>query len=169
MLYNDAHPAIRRYRMGFNISIKMTTFFGFMKSGNIETWRNAKKGLKPEPIFKSGVTGTCRNEDKEWKSMDVSISPYISKVQSHFWLKFGMVTSIYGALMLFNFCGDWGRGLGATTKLLKVSNWRKFLGSKVFSIYLKLSLAKKIFPQNHPRPKKMIKYSFFAIFLVMIS
>ena len=29
-----------------------------------------------------------------------SISPYISKVRSHFWLKFGMVTSIYGALML---------------------------------------------------------------------
>ena len=40
-----------------------------------------------------------------------SISPYISKVRSHFWLKFGMVTSIYGALMLLNFCGDWGRGL----------------------------------------------------------
>ena len=37
-----------------------------------------------------------------------SISPYISKVRSHFWLKFGMVTSIYGALMLLNFCGDWG-------------------------------------------------------------
>ena len=51
-----------------------------------------------------------------------SISPYISKVQSHFWLKFGMVTSIYGALMLLNFCGDWGRGLGARTKLLGISN-----------------------------------------------
>ena len=51
-----------------------------------------------------------------------SISPYISKVRSHFWLKFGMVTSIYGALMLLNFCGDWGRGLGARTKLLGVSN-----------------------------------------------
>ena len=31
-------------------------------------------------------------------------------VQSHFWLKFGMLTSIYGALMLLNFCGDWGGG-----------------------------------------------------------
>ena len=51
-----------------------------------------------------------------------SISPYISKVRSHFWLKFGMVTSIYGALMLLNFCGDWGRGLGARTKLLGVLN-----------------------------------------------
>ena len=51
-----------------------------------------------------------------------SISPYISKVRSHFWLKFGMVTSIHGALMLLNFCGDWGRGLGARTKLLGVSN-----------------------------------------------
>ena len=49
-----------------------------------------------------------------------SISPYISKVRSHFWLKFGMVTSIYEALMLLNFCGDWGRGLGARTKLLGV-------------------------------------------------
>ena len=51
-----------------------------------------------------------------------SISPYISKVHNHFWLKFGMEPSIYGALMLLNFCGDWGRGLGARTKLLGVSN-----------------------------------------------
>ena len=51
-----------------------------------------------------------------------SISPYISKVHGHFWLKFGMVPSIYGALMLLNFCGDRGRGLGARTKLLGVSN-----------------------------------------------
>ena len=51
-----------------------------------------------------------------------SISPCISKVHGHFWFKFGMVTSIYGALMLLNFCGDWGRGLGARTKLLGVSN-----------------------------------------------
>ena len=86
-----------------------------------------------------------------------SISPYISKVRSHFWLKFGMVTSIYGALMLFNFCGDWGRGLGARNKLLGVSNWRKLLGSKVLGICLKLSLAKKNFPQNHPRPQKIKK------------
>ena len=84
-----------------------------------------------------------------------SISPYISKVRSHFWLKFGVVPSIYGALMLLNFCGDWGRGLGARTKLLGVSNWRKLLGSKVLGICLKLSLAKKIFPQNHPRPQKI--------------
>ena len=39
----------------------------------------------------------------------VSISPYISKVYDHFWLKFGMVTSIYGALMLLIFCGNRGR------------------------------------------------------------
>ena len=69
----------------------------------------------------------------------VSISPYISKVRSHFWLKFGMVPSIYGALMLLNFCRSWGRGLGARTKLLGVSNWRKLLGSTVLGIYLKLS------------------------------
>ena len=49
-----------------------------------------------------------------------SISPYISKVRSHFWLKFGVVPSINGALMLLNFCEDWGRGLGARTKLLGV-------------------------------------------------
>ena len=42
-----------------------------------------------------------------------SISPYISKVHGHFWLKFGRVPSIYRALMLLNFCGDRGRGLGA--------------------------------------------------------
>ena len=51
-----------------------------------------------------------------------SISPCISKVHGHFWLKFGIVTSIYGALMLLNFCGDWGRELGARTKLLLVLN-----------------------------------------------
>ena len=86
-----------------------------------------------------------------------SISSYISKVHGHFWLKFGVVPSIYGALMLLNFCGDRGRGLGARTKLLGVSNWRKLLGSKVLDIRLKLSLAKKIFPQNHPHPQKIQK------------
>ena len=40
-----------------------------------------------------------------------SISPYISKVHGHFWLKFGRVLSVYGALMLLNFCGYRGRGL----------------------------------------------------------
>ena len=39
-----------------------------------------------------------------------SISPYISKVRSHFWLKFGMMPSIYRALMLLNFCGNQGGG-----------------------------------------------------------
>ena len=51
-----------------------------------------------------------------------SISPYISKVRSHFWLKLDRLLSVYGVLMLLNFCGDWGRGLGARTKLLGVSN-----------------------------------------------
>ena len=64
--------------------------------------------------------GMCRNSKQRRKKLYVhvcdafllaSISPYISKVQSHFWLKFGMVTSIYGALMLLNFCGDWGLAL----------------------------------------------------------
>ena len=92
-----------------------------------------------------------------WRFFVGVYSPYISKVRSHFWLKFGMVTSIYGALMLLNFCGDWGRGLGARAKLLWVSNWRKLLESKVLGICLKLSLAKKIFPQNHHRPQKIQK------------
>ena len=51
-----------------------------------------------------------------------SISPYTFKVRSHFWLKFGTVPSIYGALMLLNFGEDRGRGLEARTKLLGVSN-----------------------------------------------
>ena len=89
-------------------------------------------------FFESGVTGKCRNGNKEWK--------IISKVHGHFWLKFGMVTSIYRALMLLNFCKNRGRGLGARTKLFGVSNWRKLLGSKVLGICLKLSLAKKNFP-----------------------
>ena len=67
------------------------------------------------------------------------------------------LTSIYEALMLLNFCGDWGRGLGARTKLFRISNCRKLLGSKVLGICLKLSLAKKNFPQNHPRFKKIKK------------
>ena len=69
--------------------------------------------------------------------------------------------------MLLNFCGNRWRGLGARTKLLGVSNSRKLLGSKVLGICLKLSLAKKIFVQNHPLPKKfkkMTKYSFFCKF-----
>ena len=82
-------------------------------------------------------------------------------------VKFGMVTSMYGALMLLNFCGDWRRGLGASTKLFGGSNWRKLLGSKVLGICLKLSLAKKIYPQTTPASKnfkKMTKYSFFCKF-----
>ena len=101
-----------------------------------------------------------------------SISPYISKVRSHFWLKFGRVLSIYEALMLLNFCGNRGRGLVARTKLLKVSNWKKLLGSKVLGIYLKLSLAIKFILKPIPVPKKskkMTKYSFFANFSLVMS
>ena len=75
--------------------------------------------------------------------------------------------------MLLNFCGDRGKGSGARTKPLGVLNCRKLLRSKVLGNYLKLSLAKKIFPKTTPVPKKskkMTKYSFFANFsLVMIS
>ena len=72
--------------------------------------------------------------------------------------------------MLLNFCGNQGRGLGARTKLLGVTNCRKLLGSKVLGIYLKLSFPKKIFAKNHLRPqklKKMTKSFFFGkIFLL---
>ena len=142
---------------------------GSHETGSKEIKVTASNSPKPGPhihifFFNSEVTGTRRNGDKEWKSMYVcdafllaSISPCISKVHGHFWLKFGMVTSIYEALMLLNYCGDWGRWLGARTKLLGVSNWRKLLGSKVLGICLKLSLAKKIFPQNHPHLQKIQK------------
>ena len=59
--------------------------------------------------------------------------------------------------MLLNFCGVRGKGSGARTKPLGVSNCRKLLGSKVLGICLKLSLAKKFFPQNHPRFQKIQK------------
>ena len=67
--------------------------------------------------------------------------------------------------MLLNFCGVRGKGSGARTKPLGVSNCRKFLRSKVLGIYLKLSLAKKIFPQNHPRLQKIQKNDQVLIFL----
>ena len=47
-----------------------------------------------------------------------SILPYVSKVQGHFWLKFGMALSIYRTLMLLSFCGDWGRRLGLELNFL---------------------------------------------------
>ena len=115
-----------------------------MSSGSHETGGTAKKvtaseSAKPGPhihIFFL-IQGLRVSVDMGTKSEKVcmcvcvcvcdafllaSISPYISKVHSHFWLKFGMVTSIYGALMLLNFCGDRGRGLGDTTKLRGVLN-----------------------------------------------
>ena len=97
-----------------------------------------------------------------------SILPYISKARSHFWLKFGRVLSIYRALMLLNFCGNRGRGLGARTKPFGVSNGMKLLGSKALSICQKLSLVKKIFPQNHPRPQKIQKNDYVLIFLQIV-
>ena len=59
-------------------------------------------------VLGSGVMGTCRND----------------KVQTHIWLKFGRMPSIYiyGALMVLNFCGNRGWGLGTRAKLLGVSN-----------------------------------------------
>ena len=59
--------------------------------------------------------------------------------------------------MLLNFCGDRGKGSGARTKRLGVSNCRKLLGSKVLGIYLKLSLAKKNFSPKPPPPPKNSK------------
>ena len=59
-----------------------------------------------------------------------SISAYISKVHGHFWLKFGMVPSLYRALMLLNFCGDWGRGLGAELNFLRFQIEENFWETK---------------------------------------
>ena len=56
---------------------------------------------------------------KGYKNM--FISAYISKVNGHFLLKLGRVPSIYGALMLLNFCGNQGRRLGTGTKLFGIS------------------------------------------------
>ena len=42
----------------------------------------------------------------------------LTKFHAYFWLKFGMVPSIYGELMLLNFCGDWGRGWGLELNFL---------------------------------------------------
>ena len=53
-----------------------------------------------------------------------SISSYTSKVHGHFWLKFGMVLSIYGALMLLNFCGDWGLELNFFGFQIEENFWK---------------------------------------------
>ena len=103
-------------------------------------------------FFNSGVNGTCRNGDKEWTSMYVCVTRLFHLISPRF-----MVPSIYGTLVLLNFCANRVRGLGAKTKLLGVSNWRKLLRSKVLGIYLKWSLAKKIFPKTTPIPKKFKK------------
>ena len=36
----------------------------------------------------------------------------------HFWLKFGRMLSIYEALMVLNFCGDWARVWGLELNFL---------------------------------------------------
>ena len=92
---------------------KFRKFRVVLSSGSHESGSTAKKVIasdsaKPGPhihifFLNSGV------KKYVWDAFLLAfISPYISKVQSHFWLKFGMLTSIYGALMLLNFCEDWG-------------------------------------------------------------
>ena len=102
-----------------------------MSSGSHETGGTAKKvtafdSVKPGPhihIFFLIQGLRVRVEM-------ASISPYISKVRSHFWLKFGMVTSIYGALMLLNFCGDWGGGWGLELNFLRFQIEENFWEAK---------------------------------------
>ena len=89
---------------------KIRKFRDVLSSGGHETGSTAKK-VTASDLAKPGDAFLL-----------ASISPCISKVRSYFWLKFGMVTSIYGAFMLLSFCGDWGRGLGARTKLFGVTN-----------------------------------------------
>ena len=62
--------------------------------------------------------GTRRNGDKNRKSM---------------------VPSIYGALMLLNFCGNRGFKL------------KKTFGKQSFRYLSKIKLSQKNFPKNHPR------------------
>ena len=84
------------------------------------------------------------------------ISPYISKVHGHFWLKFRMEPSIYGALMVINFCGDRGGGWGLELNFLGFQIEENFWEAKFWP--------KKFFPKTTPVPKKskkMTKDSFF--------
>ena len=100
-----------------------------------------------------------------------SISSYISKVRSHFWLKFGVVPSIYGALLLLNFCGDRGRGLGARTKLLlfitegkywnQLKKFRKFRVVLSSGSYETGSTAKKVTASDSAKPVPHIHIIFF--------
>ena len=65
--------------------------------------------------------------------------------------------------MLLNFVeiGSWGLELNFLGFQIEENFWEaKFLG-----IYLKLKLTKNIFPQNHPRPQKILKNVQVLIFL----
>ena len=69
--------------------------------------------------------------------------------------------------MLLNFCEIGGGGCKLELNFLGFQIKENFWEAKFLGICLKLSLAKKIFPQNHRRLqkfKKMTKYSFFCKF-----
>ena len=103
---------------------KFRKFWDVLSSGSHETGSRAKKvtafdSAKPGPhihifFLSQGSRVSVKMGTKSekvcmcvWRFLLTSISPCISKVHGHFLLKFGMLPSLYGALMLLNFCGDW--------------------------------------------------------------
>ena len=94
------------------------------------------------------------------------ISPYISKVNGHFWLKFGRLLSIYRALMLLNFCGNREGGWELELNFLGFQIEEKF-GKQSFKYLSKMKFGQKNFsPKPFPPQKiqKMTKYLFFCKF-----
>ena len=78
--------------------------------------------------------------------------------QSYFWLKFDIVTTICEALMLLNFCGNRGRGLGAGTKTSWRFKLKKTFGKQSFRYLSKIKFGQKNFSPKPPlstkNPKK---------------
>ena len=113
----------RRLKMGDPV-------YNMESIGSHETGSTAKKvtasdSAKPGPhihIFLSQRSRVRVEMGTKSEKVCICVCVCISKVHGHFWLKFGLVLSMYGALMLLNFCGNQGMRLGARTKLFGVSN-----------------------------------------------
>ena len=73
------------------IFLKPCTFFLMARMGPPYLWAlRGRFNAPPKSATGRGIKVTARD----------------SAIGGHFWLKFGRVLSIYGALMLLNFCGD---------------------------------------------------------------
>ena len=136
---------------------KFRKFRDVLSSGSHETGSTAKKVTASDSVKKyvCGCVCVCVCMCVCDAFLLASISPYISKVHGHFWLKFGMELSIYGTLMLLNFCGDWGKGLGARAKLLWVS--KKTFGNQSFRYLSNIKVGQKNFSQKPPPSPKNSK------------